>query len=91
MTSFAKIEACANDVREWMYENKLKLNDDKTVFMILGNRPHIDELVFDSVIIGESYIPSGGCRCPLSMKYDLAKKLSMTYDLGKKLGMKYDL
>ncbi len=41
----------------------------------------------------------GGCRCSLSMTYDLGKKIGMKYDLwiryrydlGRKISMKYDL
>ncbi len=54
--SFHKIESCADSVRTWMLHNKLKLNDDKTVFMLIGNKPQVQKVVFDSVIIGESYI-----------------------------------
>ena len=39
-----------------MYENKLKLNDDKTVFMVIGNKPQTDKLAFDSVMIGKSLL-----------------------------------
>ncbi len=33
-------------------------NDDKTIFMLVGNKPKVKEVVFDSVVIGESYISS---------------------------------
>ncbi len=56
--AFDQIESCAASVRQWMLQNKLKLNDDKTVFMVLGNKPQLKKLVFDSVIIGDSYIES---------------------------------
>ncbi len=56
--AFHKIESCADSVRTWMLQNKLKLNDDKTVFMLIGNKPQVQKVVFDSVVIGESYIES---------------------------------
>ncbi len=56
--AFHKIESCADIVRTWMLQNKLKLNDDKTVFMLIGNKPQVQKVVFDSIIIGESYIES---------------------------------
>ncbi len=87
VASFAKIEACANDVRHWMYENKLKLNDDKTVFMVLGNKPQVNKLVFDSVVIGESYISSvpattnlgAGFDSDMTMKHHVNKLCSNGY------------
>ena len=60
--AFERIESCADSVRTWMFQNKLKLNDDKTIFMLLGNKPQVNKVVFDSVIIGESYI-STSAKC----------------------------
>ncbi len=56
--AFDKIESCADSIRTWMLQNKLKLNDDKTVFMLIGNKPQVQKVVFNSVVIGESYIES---------------------------------
>ncbi len=56
--AFDKIESCAENVRNWMFQNKLKLNDDKTVFMLVGNKPQVEKVVFDSVVTGNSYISS---------------------------------
>ncbi len=67
---FSHIEACADDIRNWMYQNKLKLNDDKTVFMVLGNKPQISKLVFNSVIIGSSYIDSVESTTNLGAGFD---------------------
>ncbi len=68
-------------------KNKLKLNDDKTVFMLLGNKPQLKKLVFNSVIIGESYIDSvssttnlgAGFDCDMSMKYHVQKVCTSGY------------
>ena len=54
--AFNKVESCADSVKTWMYDNKLKLNDDKTIFMLIGNKPQVRKVVFDSVVIGQSYI-----------------------------------
>ena len=34
--ALAKVERCIEDIRNWMLNDKLKLNDDKTEFMIIG-------------------------------------------------------
>jgi hypothetical protein len=50
----AKIEACAEDIRKWMTNNFLKLNDDKTELIIVTSR----QMVFDafSVTVGNNVI-----------------------------------
>ena len=32
----ARVERCIEDIRDWMLNDKLKLNDDKTEFIIIG-------------------------------------------------------
>ena len=32
------MERCIGDLRKWMYQDKLKINDDKTEFLIIGSR-----------------------------------------------------
>ena len=32
------METCISDLRKWMYQDKLKINDDKTEFLIIGSR-----------------------------------------------------
>ena len=31
-----RVERCIEDIRNWVLNDKLKLNDDKTEFMIIG-------------------------------------------------------
>ena len=35
--SFHQLEACFNDIDTWMFENKLKLNPDKTDFIVFDS------------------------------------------------------
>lgn len=47
MTSKAIIDNCAEDIRQWMTANKLKLNSDKTkliVFQKRNSEPLVDEI-----------------------------------------------
>lgn len=41
--SLETIKNCLNDVQEWMHCNKLKLNPDKTEFLLLGNQIQTDK------------------------------------------------
>lgn len=38
MLSLRRIEHCINDVRVWMVDNRLKMNDNKTVALVLASR-----------------------------------------------------
>ena len=38
--SRAKIESCIKDIKLWMTVNKLKLNDDKTKFLVITSKYH---------------------------------------------------
>ena len=51
-----RIENCADDIRTWMNQNFLKLNDSKTEFMILGSKQQITKVNIQHVRVGESYI-----------------------------------
>ena len=35
---------CISEIREWMIVNKLKLNDDKTEFIIFGCRQQLSKI-----------------------------------------------
>jgi len=51
-----KLEACISDIRIWMAQNYLKLNDDKTEFLILGAPNQLKKIKKQKLHIGESYI-----------------------------------
>ncbi len=75
--NFNMIEDCVRDIRIWMCQNKLKMNDSKTVFMVIGNEPQVDKLVLDTVTVGDSVVDSvpntknlgAGFDNSMSMKY----------------------
>ena len=35
------IERCITDLHKWMYRDKLKINDDKTEFLVIGSRQQL--------------------------------------------------
>ena len=60
--ALAAVTECIKDIRRWMIRNKLKINDDKTEFLILSSpRVKID---FECTLrIGESCVnPSSTCK-----------------------------
>jgi len=51
-----KLEACICDIRTWMAQNFLKLNDDKTEFLILGAPKQLKKVPKPTLQIGECKI-----------------------------------
>ena len=50
------IQNCVSDVRKWMVANKLKINDGKTEFLLIGSKKQLNKVTIDSIRIGESEI-----------------------------------
>ena len=50
------METCLSDVKEWMLANKLKMNDSKTEFIIIGSRQQLDKIQFDSIKVGNAVV-----------------------------------
>ncbi len=78
--AIARVEACVRDIRQWMAINKLKLNDGKTVVLLLrspsqGGVPDITELT-----IGESNITYSDTARNLGAVFD--KHLNMEAHIG---------
>ena len=38
------LQDCISEIRQWMLSNKLKINDDKTEFIILGSRRQLEKV-----------------------------------------------
>ena len=55
--SIDEIQSCITDIRQWMGENKLKLNDDKTEAILFHtNKSFSDNSKPDSIVVGNSSI-----------------------------------
>ena len=73
--ALSKLELCVKDIREWMYQNKLKLNDDKTEFLILGKKAHRSKINTESVLIGETSVHPNQQARNLGVIFDSEMKL----------------
>ena len=38
-----ELKKCAADLKVWMNENRLKMNNDKTEFILFGSKPQLDK------------------------------------------------
>ena len=50
------ILSCIRDVQNWMLMDRLKLNPDKTEFLILGTRQQLEKVITSHLVVGESRI-----------------------------------
>ena len=57
--AFEKLNRCLDDIKEWMSASKLKLNPDKTEFIVFGSKRQRDKLkaYFPSTILGSPLCP----------------------------------
>ena len=51
-----KMEACVEDIKTWMRQNKLKLNEDKTELVIISPPKQTDKITIDSITICDTTI-----------------------------------
>ena len=52
------MKLCINEIRQWMKSNFLKLNDEKTEFMLFGSLQQLSKINIDCIHIGDSSITS---------------------------------
>ena len=70
--SIKDIQGCLSSVQSWMSANKLKLNPDKTEFIVFGNKRQQAELApfFPADILGNALVPAVWVK-NLGVKLDL--------------------
>lgn len=73
--ALSKLEACIQEVREWMHLNYLKLNDSKTEFMVIGSPHTLKETKIASIKIGDEIINSSHSARNIGAVFD--ENLSM--------------
>ena len=54
--AIAAIKACLCDIRNWMINDKLMINDSKTEFMLIGTKGQLQKTKRATLTIGESII-----------------------------------
>ncbi len=71
-----KMEKCIRAVKDFMNKNKLKLNDEKTEFVLIGTKYWMNKLKFNEIMVGETKITAT----------EKARNLGVVFD--KEMGMK---
>ena len=46
------IQKCLDEIKSWMYSNKLKLSESKTDCIVIGNTKQIDKVTCDVLKVG---------------------------------------
>ena len=52
------IQLRVDDIRNWMTNDKLLLNDDKTEFLMIGTKQQLAKVNIDHILIGDRVISS---------------------------------
>ena len=55
-SAVAAVEACIQDVREWVIKDKLKIKDDKSEFILIGTQAQLKKMDIDNLAVGDSCI-----------------------------------
>ena len=53
-SSLAALHDCITVIRNWMIADRLKLNDDKTEFMIIGTCTQLDNVNVSEIVVGQA-------------------------------------
>ena len=51
------LETCIQDIRDWMKSNFLKMNEEKTEFIIFGSPQQLQKIIIPFIKIGNNEIP----------------------------------
>lgn len=64
------IEQCVADIRKWMQQNLLKLNDEKTEVIVFASKVQMEKISSLTVTIGECMVHPTPCVRNLGVYYD---------------------
>ena len=79
--ALARVERCIEDIREWMLNDKLKLNDDKAEFIIIGTSQQLAKVSINTLRVGAATITRVSSARNLGSWFD--SKLTMEIHISK--------
>ena len=71
-----KIESCVSSISSWMTENRLKLNSEKTEFMLIGTKHQLSKMTFSSINISGETIPTRKSVRNLGIIFDAEMRMN---------------
>ena len=69
-TAVGKLSGFIQEIRAWMLANKLKLNDEKTMFLLLGRPSKLEKVDLSTFRVGEADIPKSDYATNLGTIWD---------------------
>lgn len=75
------LERCLSEVRQWFALNSLKLNDQKTEFIIIGKTKSLKKVTTDSITIGKSLVTPTECVKNIGAVFD--QNMSLEVQVNK--------
>ena len=77
--AISKLENCIREASDWMKQNSLKINEDKTVFIIFSNKPKTKNC--HSLSVGHNCITLSNCVKILGVTLD--RKMTLTKHISE--------
>ncbi len=57
-TALLSMQSCVAEIREWIHNDKLMMNDGKTEFIIINTKQQLAKVQIDNITMAESKIKS---------------------------------
>ena len=76
LTAISQLQNCISEISDWMNRNKLKLNEDKTEFLIAGTSHQHAKVMINSLSVSGAIIPASPCVNNLGVIIDSELTLS---------------
>ena len=68
--TMSALEGTTKDIKEWMDTNRLKMNNDKTEFILMGSRQQLKKAVTTGIDVNGVLIKRNNCICYLGADLD---------------------
>ena len=81
------MQRCIDDLRQWMLMDRLKLNDEKTEFLLVGTRQQLAKLCVEPLAVGDHLI--NPCHEAKNLGCWFDQQLSMVTNINKICSVSY--
>jgi hypothetical protein len=86
-TDINSMESCVNSISTWMKSMKLKMNDSKTEYILIGTHHKLSKCSDTSITIGDTTIEPSSVVCNLGAYFD--KNMTMEHHIKMKCRAAY--
>ena len=80
--TISHLSSTLHDVKDWMLHNRLKMNDDKTEFIIFGSNHSLPKCSTTGIWVGDSHIQRAECVSLLGIHLD--QHLNLKHHIARK-------